>query len=145
MPSQPIASALSDIIDTLAAIRSLHAFSSALAAAGLLRRLRIGGRFTVFAPTDAAFGRIDEHVMHRWLLPERKAQLLGVLIYHILPGRLPAAEIIKASSARTIQGTPLTIRFAEGRMHVNNAAVIQCDIECSNGFIHIIDTVLTTK
>jgi transforming growth factor-beta-induced protein len=145
MPSQPVASAQSDIIDTMVGIESLHAFSSAIVAGGLLKKLRGGGPFTVFAPTDAAFGRIDEHVLQRWLLPERKAQLSGVLTYHVLLGRLSAAEITKASSARTLQGTRLTIRFAEGRMHVNNAAVIQCDIECSNGFIHIIDTVVIIK
>jgi uncharacterized surface protein with fasciclin (FAS1) repeats len=140
-----VASTPHDIVDTAARASSLQAFSSAITVAGLLQRLRGGGPFTVFAPTDDAFSRIAEHTLQCWLRPGSKVLLMGIMTYHVLAGRLPMAEIIRSSSVPTLHGTSLTIRFAAGRMHVNNAAVIQPDIGCSNGMIHIIDTVVIPR
>lgn len=142
---QRIASSLHDIVDTATRCGSLRAFSSAIVSAGLLQKLRGKGPFTVFAPTDDAFGKIDEHVLQSWLRAEGRAMLAGIVGYHVLAGRLSAAEIIRSSSVRTEQGTGLTIRFTQGRMYVNNAAVIRSDIECSNGMILIIDTVMIPR
>jgi len=134
-----------DIVATAVEAGSLTAFSSALTAAGLLGRLRGEGPFTVFAPTDAAFALIAEHTLHSWLRSEGRARLTNLMTYHLLQGRLPAARIIESSSVRTEQGTSLTIRFANGRMHVNNATVVRPDVECSNGLIHVIDTVMIPR
>jgi uncharacterized surface protein with fasciclin (FAS1) repeats len=141
----PSVAAPGDIMKSLHRLGSLQAFQAAIVAAGLVPRLRGGGPFTVFAPTDEAFGRIGEHILQRWLAPEHKSQLSGILTYHVMTGRLPASEIIRMSSAPTMNGTSLTIRFAEGRMHVNNAGVVRADVECSNGLIHVIDRVVIPR
>ncbi len=142
---RPVKTAPRDIVETAVGAGSLRAFSSALAAAGLLERLRGLGPFTVFAPVDSAFDLVAEHTLQRWLRPEGRARLRDLMTYHLLQGRLPAAKIIESSSIRTAQGTSLTIRFAAGRMHVNNATVLEPDIECSNGLIHMIDTVVIPR
>jgi len=134
-----------DIIDTAAGADALTAFCSALEAAGLVSMLRGSGPFTVLAPTDAAFGKIARHTLGDWLRPEGRPRLRAILTYHLLPGRLPLAEVIKSSSTPTVQGTSVTVRFTGNRMHVNNAAVVQADIECSNGVIHMIDTVVIPR
>lgn len=77
--------------------------------------------------------------------PGSKAKLKGIQAYHVVPGRFAAAEIIKSSSAQTVQGTGLTIRFESNRMHVNNALVVQADIPCDNGVIHVLDTVVIPR
>ncbi len=134
-----------DIVGTVAADGSLQAFSSAIEAVGLVAELRGSGPFTVFAPTDAAFTKLAEHTLQNWLRRESRSKLREILTYHLLRGRLPVIEVIKSSSARTVQGTSLTVRFTDGRMHVNNAQVIRADIECSNGLIHMIDTVVIPR
>ena len=131
-----------DIVDTLTRADAFKAFSSALRAAGLVGTLRGNGPFTVFVPTDEAFAKLSERTLQDWLRPRSKAKLKGILAYHVVPGRFPAAEIIKSSSAKTVQGSGLTIRFESNRMHVNNALVVQADIPCDNGVIHVLDTVV---
>lgn len=136
---------LRDLVDTAAGIGSLHAFSSAIVAAGLVSRLRSSGPFTVFVPTDDAFARLAEHTLEDLLRPKNRSDLLEILTYHMLPGKRLAREVIKSSSAWTVQGAGMTVRFTEGRMHVNNAEVIRADIECTNGVMHLIDTVMIPR
>lgn len=133
-----------NIIET-AAKAGLQGFQSAIEAAGLMGKLRSQGPYTVFAPSDAAFARVDDEVLERWLRPESRLKLRRIMTYHLLAGRLPASEVIKSSSTLTMQGTSLTVRFTEGRVHVNNAMVTAADIECSNGVLHIIDTVVVPR
>ena len=137
--------ALKDIVDTIAEAGAFKAFSSALRAAGLVETLRGSGPVTVFAPTDQAFAKLSENILWDWLRPESKAKLRGILTYHMLPGRLPAIEIIKSSSMKTVQGTGLTILYSNNKMHVNHATVLQMDIACHNGLIHVLDTVVIPR
>lgn len=140
-----VKSARKDIVDTIAGGGSFKAFSMALKVAGLVGALRGTGPFTVFAPTDEAFAKLDDHLLQDWLQPGSKRMLRAILNYHVVPGRMLAAEIVKSSSAKTVQGTSLTIRYKDKRMHVNNAAVVQIDIECDNGVIHVVDTVVIPR
>ncbi len=136
---------LKDILDTVAEVGSFKAFSAAIRAAGLVDMLRGNGPFTVFAPTDEAFAKLTESTLHDWLKPEGKTKLKRILTYHVISGRFLANELLKSSSAKTVQGTGVTIHFARNRMHVNNAAVVQIDVACDNGVIHSLDTVLIPR
>jgi transforming growth factor-beta-induced protein len=137
-----VKSASKDIVDTVTAAASFKTFSAALRAAGLVETLKGSGPFTLFVPTDEAFAKLAETTLQEWLRPESKAKLKAILTYHVVPGRLLATEVIKSSSAKTVQGTGLTIRYKDSRMYVNNATVMQTDIACDNGVIHVVDTVM---
>ena len=137
--------ALKDIVDTVGQADAFKAFSSALKAAGLVDKLRGSGPFTVFVPTDQAFAKLSESTLHDWLRPGSKPKLKAIVAYHVVPGMCPASEIIRSSSARTVQGSGLTIHSRSNRVYVNNAMVVQADIPCDNGVIHVLDTVLIPR
>ncbi|MCE8032568.1 MAG: fasciclin domain-containing protein [Halomonas sp.] len=131
-----------DIVDTAVAAGQFETLAAALDAAGLVETLKGEGPFTVFAPTDEAFAALPEGTVEALLLPENREQLQSVLTYHVVPGKVMAADAINLDSATTVQGQDITITTMDGSVMVNDATVIQADIEASNGVIHVIDGVL---
>ncbi|HET9482096.1 MAG TPA: fasciclin domain-containing protein [Candidatus Polarisedimenticolia bacterium] len=137
--------ALESIFDAAERAGCFKAFCSALRSAGLAQALQGAGPFTVFVPTDDAFDRVPQDTLQQWLLPGRKSRLKQILSYHVVPGRFLASEIVKSSTARTVQGTGLTIHSRNNKLCVNNATVLRSDIVCSNGVIHVVDTVVVPR
>ena len=130
-----------DIVDTAVSAGNFKTLATALQAAGLVDTLKGPGPFTVFAPTDEAFARIPKADLDALL--KDKAKLTAVLTYHVLPGKVMAADV-KAGSAKTVNGQSLTIATAGG-VKVDNAKVTATDIVASNGVIHVIDSVVMPK
>jgi uncharacterized surface protein with fasciclin (FAS1) repeats len=129
-----------DIVAVASAAGSFNTLVQAVRAAGLVETLQGEGPFTVFAPTDEAFARLPAGTVEALIAnPERLRQ---VLTYHVVPGRVMAAQVAGMDRANTVQGSALMIRVHGGRVHVGDATVTQADIRASNGVIHVIDTVL---
>lgn len=128
-----------DIVDT-AASKDFTTLVTAVKAADLVDVLKGKGPFTVFAPTDKAFAKIPKEKLEA-LLKDKKA-LADVLTYHVVPGKVLAADVVKLKSAKTVLGKPITISVNDKNVKVNDATVTATDILCSNGVIHVIDTVL---
>lgn len=137
------ATAGKDIIDTALAAGNFKTLAAALQAAGLVDTLKGTGPFTVFAPTDAAFAKIPNATLNALLA--NKTQLTAVLTYHVVPGKVMSTDLKNGMMAKTVQGENLTIKLENGGVMVNNAKVVQADIVCTNGVIHVIDTVLMPK
>jgi uncharacterized surface protein with fasciclin (FAS1) repeats len=133
------AAATSDIVDTAVAAGSFNTLVTAVKAAGLVETLKGPGPFTVFAPTDEAFAKLPAGTLDALL--KDKAKLAKVLTYHVVSGKVMAADVVKLTSAKTVAGQNVKIDAAKG-VKVNNANVVKTDIETSNGVIHVIDTVL---
>jgi uncharacterized surface protein with fasciclin (FAS1) repeats len=131
-----------DIVDTAVAAGSFTTLAKALAAADLVDTLKGPGPFTVFAPTDAAFAKLPAGALDDLLKPENKAKLRKVLMYHVVPGKVMAAGVVKMTSAKTASGAVLPIEVSGNTVMVGNARVVKTDIAASNGVIHVIDTVL---
>jgi len=131
-----------DIVDTAVAAGSFQTLAAALQAAGLVETLKGPGPFTVFAPTDAAFAKLPAGTVESLLKPENKARLTAILMYHVVPGRVLAAQVGGMTSAPTANGQTLAITSDNGMVTVGGARVTKADILCSNGVIHVIDTVL---
>jgi uncharacterized surface protein with fasciclin (FAS1) repeats len=134
-----------DIVDTAAGAGSFNTLVAAVKAAELVETLKGTGPFTVFAPTDEAFAKLPAGTLDDLLKPENKAKLQGILTYHVVPGKVMAADVVKVKSAKTVQGQELTIKVEGETVTVDNAKVIKTDIACSNGVIHVIDTVVLPK
>jgi uncharacterized surface protein with fasciclin (FAS1) repeats len=134
-----------DIVDTAVAAGSFKTLAAALQAAGLIDTLKSKGPFTVFAPTDEAFAKLPAGTVDDLLKPENKAKLVAILTYHVVPGKVLAAQVTKMSSAKTVNGESLTISVNGSSVMVDNAKVVKTDILCSNGVIHIIDSVVLPK
>lgn len=130
-----------DIVDTAVAAGSFKTLATALGAADLVGTLKGKGPFTVFAPTDEAFAKIPKADLDALLKDKKK--LTAVLTYHVVPGKVMAADV-KAGKVKTVQGSEVTIATTGG-VTVNNAKVTKTDIAASNGVIHVIDTVLMPK
>ncbi len=131
-----------DVVDTAVAAGSFGTLATALGAAELIDTLKSEGPFTVFAPTDAAFAKLDQKVLAGLLTPAQRDQLTAVLTFHVVPGRISAAEAAGAQSAVTVQGATLRFRIVDGQLYVNGAKIVSTDIETTNGVIHVIDSVL---
>ena len=131
-----------DIVDTAVAAGSFNTLAKALTAAGLVETLKGDGPFTVFAPTDQAFAKLPAGTLEELLKPENVEKLRAILTYHVVPGSVKAAEVVKLSTARTVQGQELKIRSEAGKVMVDNALVVKTDIAASNGVIHVIDSVI---
>jgi len=131
-----------DIVDTAVAAGSFKTLAKALTAADLVGTLKGDGPFTVFAPTDEAFAKLPAGTLDNLLKPENKAMLVRVLTYHVVPGRVMAADVVKINSAKAVSGDSLHIKAAGGNVMVGKARVTKTDILASNGVIHVIDTVL---
>ena len=134
-----------DIVETAVAAGQFKTLAAALQAAGLVDTLKGPGPFTVFAPTDEAFAKLPAGTVDSLLMPENKAKLTAILTYHVVPGRVPAAKVTGMSSAQTVNGKALSISTANGVVTVSGAKVVKTDIPCSNGVIHVIDTVILPK
>jgi uncharacterized surface protein with fasciclin (FAS1) repeats len=134
-----------DIVDTAVAAGDFKTLAAALQAAGLVDTLKGKGPFTVFAPTDAAFAKLPAGTVESLLKPENKAKLTSILTFHVVPGNVKAADVVKLTSAKTVNGQALAIDTSGGGVKVNGAKVVKADIATSNGTIHVIDTVLLPK
>ena len=131
-----------DIVDTAVAAGSFKTLAAALQAADLVDTLKGKGPFTVFAPTDAAFAKLPAGTVENLLKPENKEKLRSILTYHVVPGAVRAAQVVKLTSAETANGQSLSIKAGKDGVKVNDARVVRTDIAASNGVIHVIDTVL---
>jgi uncharacterized surface protein with fasciclin (FAS1) repeats len=130
-----------DIVDTAVAAGDFKTLATALQAAGLVETLKGRGPFTVFAPTDAAFAKVPKDQLDALL--KDKAKLTAVLTYHVVAGKVMAADV-KAGKVKTVQGSEITVSTTGGVM-VDNATVTKTDIVADNGVIHVIDTVIIPK
>jgi uncharacterized surface protein with fasciclin (FAS1) repeats len=131
-----------DIVDTAVAAGSFTTLAKALTAADLVATLKGPGPFTVFAPTDEAFAELPAGTVENLLKPASKAMLRRVLMYHVVPGKMMAADVVKISSAKAVSGDMLSIKVNDGTVMVDQARVVKTDIAASNGVIHVVDTVL---
>ena len=129
-----------DIVDTAIAAGQFKTLVTAVKAAGLVDTLKGDGPFTVFAPTDEAFAKIPKDKLEA-LLSDKKA-LTAVLTYHVVSGKVMAADVVKLDSAKTVQGKSLAIAVKDGQVTLNGVRVVKTDIVCKNGVIHVIDAVL---
>ena len=130
-----------DIIDTAVASGSFKTLAAALTAANLVDTLKGPGPFTVFAPTDEAFAKLPAGTVDNLLKPENKEKLAGILTYHVIAGKVMAADV-KTSGVKTVNGKEAAIKVEAGKVTIDAANVVKTDIAASNGVIHVIDTVL---
>ena len=129
-----------DIVDIAVANGSFKTLVAAVAAAGLVETLKSEGPFTVFAPTDAAFAKLPAGTVEALL--QDKAKLTAILTYHVVPGTVLAADVVKLTSATTVHGGTVAIATRDGKVMINGAEVLAADVTASNGVIHVIDSVL---
>jgi len=130
-----------DIVDTAVGAGDFNTLVAAVQAAGLVETLKGDGPFTVFAPTDAAFAALPEGTVETLLKPENKDQLIAILTYHVVPGKVMSTDLQDDMMATTVQGTDIMIDLDNGVM-INDASVAAADIAASNGVIHVIDKVI---
>lgn len=131
-----------DIVDTAVSAGSFKTLVTAVGAADLVETLKGKGPFTVFAPTDSAFAKLPEGTVAELVKPENKDKLTAILTYHVVPGKVLAKDVVKLSSADTVQGSSVDIKVEGGKVYVDNAQVVKTDILCGNGVIHVIDSVI---
>jgi uncharacterized surface protein with fasciclin (FAS1) repeats len=131
-----------DIVDTAVAAGSFNTLAKALQAADLVDTLKGAGPFTVFAPTDEAFAKLPQATLEDLLKPENKAKLRRILTYHVVAGRVMAADVMKLKSAKAVSGDTIAINANGGTVTVDGARVLKTDIKASNGVIHVIDSVI---
>ncbi|MCG8358697.1 MAG: fasciclin domain-containing protein [Kiloniellales bacterium] len=132
-----------DIVDTAVSAGQFNTLVAAVQAAGLVETLKGEGPFTVFAPTDEAFAKLPEGTLDSLLLPENKEQLVAILTYHVVPGKVTSEDIKdKVVSATTVQGSTAKVDGTGKAPMVDSANVVMADIETSNGIIHVIDAVI---
>ena len=129
-----------DIVDTAVGAGSFETLVTAVKAAGLVGTLKGDGPFTVFAPTDEAFAKLPKGAVEGLL--KDKEKLAKVLTYHVVAGKVMAADAAKLDSAKSVEGSKLTITAKNGKVMIDKATVVKADIDCSNGVIHVVDTVL---
>jgi len=132
----------SDIVDTAVSNGNFTTLAAALQAGGLVDTLKSEGPYTVFAPTDEAFAKLPDGTVEMLLLPENKDQLVAILTYHVVPGKVNAAEVVNLDSAATANGSNVAISVREEAVYINDSRVVMADIEASNGVIHVVDTVI---
>jgi len=134
--------AMADIVDTAVSAGSFNTLVAAVTAADLVETLKGEGPFTVFAPTDDAFAALPEGTVEDLLKPENKDQLVAVLTYHVVPGKVMSGDIAgKTMDVATVQGGNLAVDATDG-VKINDANVVSADVEASNGVIHVIDKVV---
>ncbi len=134
-----------DIVDTAVAAKTFNTLVAAVKAAGLVETLKGAGPFTVFAPNDAAFAKLPAGTVESLVLPENKAKLTAILTLHVLAGKVMAADVAgKKLEPASVNGEALHVDGTSG-VTVNGAKVVAADIACTNGVIHVIDTVILPK
>lgn len=131
-----------DIVQTAVDAGSFETLVAALQAADLVSTLQGDGPFTVFAPTDEAFAKLPEGTVADLLKPENKDQLISILTYHVVPGRVAASDVVKLELAKTVNGKNVNIQADAAGVKIDGANVVKTDIETSNGIIHVIDSVI---
>jgi len=142
--ASPAFAAEKDIVDTAVAAGSFKTLVAAVKAAGLVDTLKGDGPFTVLAPTDEAFAKLPAGTVETLLKPENKAKLVAILTYHVIPAKAMAADVVKldGKSVKTVEGSSVKIDVEGKTVMVNDAKVTKTDIACTNGVIHVIDTVI---
>ncbi len=133
--------ATKNIVETASAVSDFSTLVAAVQAAGLVETLSGDGPFTVFAPTNDAFGKLPAGTVESLLKPENRDKLTAILTYHVVPGKVLAKDVVSLTSAKTVNGQQIKIDTAGG-VKVDNANVVKTDILCSNGVIHVIDSVI---
>jgi uncharacterized surface protein with fasciclin (FAS1) repeats len=133
-----------DIVAVAVEAGSFKTLVAAVQAAGLVETLQGPGPFTVFAPTDDAFAKLPKGTVEDLLKPENKTKLQAVLKYHVVSGKVMAADV-KPGAVKTVQGGELSVAVKDGKVTVDNATVVKTDIAAANGVIHVIDTVVLPK
>jgi transforming growth factor-beta-induced protein len=131
-----------DIVDTAVKAGQFDTLVAAVKAAGLVDVLKSDGPFTVFAPTDEAFAKLPKGTLESLLKPENKDKLAAILTYHVVPGKLTASDVTRATGAVSVNGQWLGFKAANGKVMVDEATVVTADIKCANGVIHVIDQVV---
>ena len=131
-----------DIVDTAVAAGSFNTLAAALEAGGLIGTLKADGPYTVFAPTDEAFSKLPEGTVEMLLLPENKDKLVEILTYHVVAGKVTAAEVVTLQTATTANGSDVAIRVVDDTVFINDSRVVATDIGASNDVIHVVDTVI---
>lgn len=139
------ATPLPSIVETAVGNEDFSTLVAAVKAAGLVDTLAGEGPFTVFAPTNEAFAKLPKGTVEGLLKPESKDKLTAVLTYHVVSGKVMAADVLKIKSAKTVQGGALTVSSSDEGVMINGAKVVKADIQCGNGVIHVIDSVLLPK
>jgi uncharacterized surface protein with fasciclin (FAS1) repeats len=134
-----------DIVDTAVSAGKFTTLVAAVKAAGLVETLKGEGPFTVFAPTDEAFGKIPAETIKELLKPENKEKLASILTYHVVSGKVMAADVVQLTSATTVNGQKASVKVVDGKVMIDGAQVVKTDIECGNGVIHVIDSVIMPK
>ncbi len=135
--------AAKDIVGTAASIEDFSTLVAAVKAAGLVEALQGEGPFTVFAPTNEAFARLPEGTVANLLKPENKQQLTNILLYHVVPGKVLATDVVNVTSAHTLlEGKDVSVKVVDGSVFIDNAKVVKTDVLTSNGVIHVIDSVI---
>ena len=130
------------VVEIAAGAEDFSTLVAAVKAAELVAVLSSKGPFTVFAPTNEAFAKLPKGTVESLLKPENKDKLIAVLKYHVVPGKVMAKDVVKVDSAKTAQGSSVTVTVEGKTVKVDNAKVVKTDIEASNGVIHVIDTVI---
>ncbi len=131
-----------NIIETAVANGSFNTLVAAVKAADLVETLSGTGPFTVFAPVDAAFDALPEGTVDTLVMPENKAQLSGILTYHVVAGKVMSSDLTDGMTATTVNGETITIRLTDGKVMVNDAEVLIADVDTDNGVVHAINAVL---
>ena len=132
----------SDIVDVAVAAGQFNTLAAALEAADLVSTLKGDGPFTVFAPTDEAFAALPEGTVENLLKPENRDQLVSILTYHVVPGKVMAADVAGLDEAKTVNGASVSIKIVDGSVLIDEATVVSADVEASNGVIHVINKVI---
>ena len=134
-----------DIVDTASAAGSFKTLVTAVKAARLVDTLKGKGPFTVFAPTDEAFAKLPNGTLDNLLKPENKKQLVAILTYHVVPGKVMSKDLAgQKTMAKSVEGSEIAVDATNG-VKVDNAKVVKADIQASNGVIHAIDAVIMPK
>lgn len=132
-----------DIVETAVAAGSFKTLATALTEAGLIETLKGKGPFTVFAPTDEAFAKLPKGTLEALL--KDKEKLKAILLYHVVSGNVGSADVVKLTSAKTVNGQSVAIKVEGGKVKVDGATVVTADVKASNGVIHVIDSVILPK
>ena len=142
--ASPVLAADKDIVDTAVGAGKFKTLVAAAKAAGLVETLKGDGPFTVLAPTDEAFAKLPAGTVETLLKPENKDQLAAILTYHVISGKALAADVVKldGKNVKTVQGNTVKVTVDGDTVMINKAKVLKTDIVCSNGVIHVIDSVL---
>ena len=131
-----------DIVDIAAGSNDFTTLVAAVKAAGLVDTLKGDGPFTVFAPTNEAFAKLPAGTVENLLKPENRDQLVSILTYHVVPGKVLARDVIKLDKAATVQGQMASVTVSNVGVMIDNANIVKTDIKASNGVIHVIDSVI---